>query len=149
MEYTNQDVRRQDRLLDEARAFEILKEGEFGILSMRTEEGDGAYGIPINYVWDRGNSIYIHCAPVGRKLRCIDACPNVFTTGYESIVLQCTAHHSLHEAERMSALSLLISKYCPEHKMQGIEYANKSFHRTEIIRLDIQKVSGKCKNMGF
>ena len=39
MEYTNQDVRRQDRLLDEARAFEILKEGEFGILSMRTEEG--------------------------------------------------------------------------------------------------------------
>lgn len=133
MEYTNQDVRRQDRLLDEARAFEILKEGEFGILSMRTEEGDGAYGIPVNYVWDRGNSIYIHCAPVGRKLRCIDACPNVsfcvtgrskvipdkFTTGYESIVLQCTAHHSLHEAERMSALSLLISKYCPEHKMQG------------------------------
>ena len=165
MEYTNQDVRRQDRLLDEVRAFEILKEGEFGILSMRTEEGDGAYGIPINYVWDRGNSIYIHCAPVGRKLRCIDACPNVsfcvtgrskvipkvipdkFTTGYESIVLQCTAHHSLHEAERMSALSLLISKYCPEHKMRGIEYANKSFHRTEIIRLDIQKVSGKCKNM--
>ena len=154
MEYTNQDVRRQDRLLDEARAFEILKEGEFGILSMRTEEGDGAYGIPVNYVWDRGNSIYIHCAPIGRKLRCIDACPNVsfcvtgrskvipdkFTTGYESIVLQCTAHHSLHEAERMSALSLLIS---------GIEYANKSFHRTEIIRLDIQKVSGKCKNMGF
>lgn len=65
MEYTNQDVRRQDCLLDEVRAFEILKEGEFGILSMRTEEGDGAYGIPINYVWDRGNSIYIHCAPVG------------------------------------------------------------------------------------
>ena len=28
MEYTNQDVRRQDRLLDEARAFEILKEGD-------------------------------------------------------------------------------------------------------------------------
>lgn len=163
MEYTNQDVRRQDRLLDETRAFEILKEGEFGILSMRAEEGDGAYGIPVNYVWDRGNSIYIHCAPAGRKLRCIDACPNVsfcvtgrsrvipdkFTTGYESIVLQCTAHHSLHEAERMSALSLLISKYCPDYKMQGIEYANKSFHRTEIIRLDIQKISGKCKSIGF
>ena len=26
MEYTNQDVRRQDRLLDEVRAFEILKD---------------------------------------------------------------------------------------------------------------------------
>lgn len=163
MEYNNQDVRRQDRLLDETRAFEILRDGEYGILSMQSEDGNGAYGIPINYVWDRGNSIYIHCAPVGRKLCCIDACPNVsfcvtgrsrvipdkFTTGYESVVLQCTAHHSLHEAERMSALSLLLSKYCPDHKVQGIEYANKSFPRTEIIRLDIQKVSGKTKKMGF
>lgn len=163
MEYNNQDVRRQDRLLDETRAFEILRDGEYGILSMQSEDGNGAYGIPINYVWDRGNSIYIHCAPVGRKLRCIDACSNVsfcvtgrsrvipdkFTTGYESVVLQCTAHHSLHEAERMSALSLLLSKYCPDHKVQGIEYANKSFPRTEIIRLDIQKVSGKTKRMGL
>lgn len=163
MEYNNQDVRRQDRLLDETRAFEILRDGEYGILSMQSEDGNGAYGIPINYVWDRGNSIYIHCAPVGRKLRCIDTCPNVsfcvtgrsrvipdkFTTGYESVVLQCTAHHSLHEAERMSALSLLLSKYCPDHKAQGIEYANKSFPRTEIIRLDIQKVSGKTKKMGL
>lgn len=163
MEYNNQDVRRQDRLLDETRAFEILRDGEYGILSMQSEDGNGAYGIPINYVWDRGNSIYIHCAPVGRKLRCIDTCPNVsfcvtgrsrvipdkFTTGYESVVLQCTAHHSLHEAERMSALSLLLSKYCPDHKVQGIEYANKSFPRTEIIRLDIQKVSGKTKKMGL
>ena len=64
MEYTNQDVRRQDRLLDEVRAFEILKEGEFGILSMRTEEGDGAYGIPINYVWDRGNFMYSFKTPL-------------------------------------------------------------------------------------
>ena len=113
-------IRRQDRLLSEARAYEILKEGEYGVLSMRTEDGEGAYGIPLSYVWDRGNSIYIHCAPVGRKLNCIDACTNVsfcivgrtkvipgeFTTAYESIVLRCTAHHSLHEAERMSALSL-------------------------------------------
>ena len=65
MEYNNQDVRRQDRLLDETRAFEILRDGEYGILSMQSEDGNGAYGIPINYVWDRGNSIYIHCAPGG------------------------------------------------------------------------------------
>ena len=67
MEFSNKEVRRQDRLLDEKRAMEIIKEGEYGILSMVTEEGNGAYGIPLSYVWDRGNSIYIHCAPVGRK----------------------------------------------------------------------------------
>lgn len=77
MEFNNNQIRRQDRLLSEARAYEILKEGEYGVLSMRTENGEGAYGIPLSYVWDRGNSIYIHCAPVGRKLNCIDACTNV------------------------------------------------------------------------
>lgn len=77
MEFNNSKIRRQDRTLDRQRAFEILKEGEYGILSMQAEDGNGAYGIPLSYVWDRGNSIYIHCAPVGRKLDCIDRCHNV------------------------------------------------------------------------
>lgn len=163
MKFNNEEVRRQDRLLDEKRAFEILQSGEYGVLSMQDENGTGAYGVPVNYVWDRGNSIYIHCAPAGRKLACIDACnqvsfcvvgrtrvlPDKFTTGYESVILRCTAHRGLHEAERMSALSWLLSKYCPRHKMEGIEYANKSFHRTEIIRLDIIEVSAKSKRMGL
>ena len=72
--------------------------------------------------------------------------PGEFTTAYESIVLRCTAHHSLHEAERMSALSLFLSKYCPNDKIKGLEYAQKSFHRTEIIRLDIEEISAKSKN---
>lgn len=159
MRFDNSTIRRQDRTLEQERAFEILREGEYGVLSMRSEDGNGAYGIPLSYVWDRGNSIYIHCAPTGHKLLCIDACPQVsfciigrtqvkpaqFTTAYESVIVQCTAHRSLHEAERMSALSLLLSKYCPDNKMQGIEYAQKSFHRTEIIRLDIELVSAKSK----
>lgn len=159
MKFNNENIRRQDRTLDEKRAFEILKEGEYGILSMQSEDGQGAYGIPLSYVWDRGNSIYIHCAPIGRKLTCIDRCqqvsfcvvgitkviPNKFTTAYESVVMKCTAHHGLHDAERMSALSLLLSKYCPNDKMVGMQYAEKSFFRTEIIRLDIEEVSAKSK----
>lgn len=160
MKFDNSKIRRQDRTLNEQRAFEILKEGEFGVLSMQAENGNGAYGIPLSYVWDRGNSIYIHCAPAGRKLECIDRChnvsfcvigrtqviPNKFTTAYESVILHCTAHRSLHEAERMSALSLLLSKYCPDDKIVGLQYAEKSFTRTEIIRLDIIEISGKNKN---
>ncbi len=159
MKFDNSTVRRQDRTLDERRAFELLKESEYGFLSMRTEDGEGAYGIPVNYVWDSGYSIYIHCAPVGRKLDCIDACPNVsfcvvgrtkvkpaqFTTAYESVVVEGCAHRGLPEAERMSAFSLLLAKYCPDDKIRGIGYAEKSFHRTEIIRIDIRTVSAKSK----
>ena len=70
MPYDNSAVRRQDRLLDEARARELLAGGRFGVLSL--VDGDGAYGIPVNYVWDGDDSLYVHCAPDGRKLRCID-----------------------------------------------------------------------------
>ena len=41
MEFSNKEVRRQDRLLDEKRAMEIIKEGEYGILSMVSENGTG------------------------------------------------------------------------------------------------------------
>ena len=36
-----------------------------------------AYGVPLNYVWDGKNSIFIHCAPVGRKLEALEKNPNV------------------------------------------------------------------------
>ena len=66
MKYVNETVRRRDRLLDEERALELLKDGEYGVLSMVSE--GGGYGIPVNFVWDGKNSAYIHCAPEGRKL---------------------------------------------------------------------------------
>ena len=116
MPYDNSAVRRQDRLLDEARARELLADGRFGVLSL--VDGDGAYGIPVNYVWDGDDSLYVHCAPDGRKLRCIDrrdrvsfcvvgateVCPAQFTTAYESIVLDCRARRGLPPGERMRAL---------------------------------------------
>ena len=161
MEFTNKTVRRQDRTLNEERALEILETGEFGVLSMQAENANGAYGIPLSYVWNRQQTIYIHCAPDGRKLACIDKCnhvsfcvvgrtkviPEKFTTSYESIVMQCTAQHDLPEEERRKALALFIAKYCPNLQEIGKSYAEKSFHRTEIIRLDIQTMSGKTKNL--
>lgn len=158
--YHNDKVRRQDRLLDEAKATELLLRGEYGTLSMSCPD-EGAYGIPVNYVWDGDQSLYVHCAPVGRKLQCMEKEPRVsfcvvgktnvlsdkFTTEYESIVLQCTAHRGLSDAERMKALSLLLDKYSPHDKAVGMKYAEKSFHRTEIIRLQVTEWSGKCKRM--
>lgn len=160
MKYTNDAIRRKDRLLEEEQALLLLRKGEYGVLSMQTQEG-GAYGIPVNYVWDGKSSIYIHCAPEGRKLHCIAHCnrvsfcivgqtrviPNQFTTEYESVVLQCVAHTGLATGERMSALELLLDKYSPNDKIVGMKYAEKSFPRTEIIRLEIVRVSGKTKKI--
>ena len=160
MKYTNEKVRRQDRLLEEQAASDLLKNGEYGVLSMQAEDG-GAYGIPISYAWDGNNAIYLHCATEGRKLRLIVQCPKVsscltgktnvlsaqFTTKYESIILDCMAHRQLQPEERMKALEHLIDKYSPADKAKGMKYAEKSFNKTDIIRLDIISWSGKSKRV--
>lgn len=158
MTYDNHDVRRQDRLLTEEKAFQLLREGEYGTLSLLDPDGR-VYGIPVNYVWDGSRSLYIHCAPEGRKLRCIEAHKEVsfcvvgktqvysqkFTTAYESIVLSGKASMGLPESERRRALEMILDKYSPDDKAVGQKYAEKSFHRTEIIRIDIDTMSGKSK----
>lgn len=158
MIYNNSAVRRQDRLLDEKKAYELLKKGEYGILSLIDPEGN-PYGIPINYVWDENGHIYFHCAPTGKKLSCISAhadvsfciigrtnvVPNKFTTGYESIIIKSRARTALPDEEKKHALKLLLEKYAPDNIETGLTYAEKSFHRTEIIRLDLQEFSGKSK----
>ena len=159
--YNNSEVRRQDRLLDEALAIDLIKNGEYGVLSMIESEKDNlaGYGIPINYAWDGKDYIYFHCAPQGHKLKSLDVNPNVsfcivgktnvvsnkFTTGYESVVIRGTISRDLSEDERMKALELILDKYSPDDKVIGMKYAQKSFHRTEVLRLEITQISGKSK----
>ncbi len=158
MKYDNLHVRRQDRLLEESRALEILRSAEYGVLSMADECGR-PYGIPVNYVWNGENSVYIHAAPEGRKLNIlkkndkvsfcvvgrVHLLPSKFTTEYESIVLQGTARLDLGEEERMKALRMLLQKLSPDDMSVGMKYAEKSFHRTAVIRLDFTEFSGKRK----
>lgn len=161
MIYDNTSVRRQDRLLDEATALRVLKNGEYGYMSMVREDGT-AYGIPVSFVWDNESAVYLHCAPEGTKLACMafqpevsfcvvgrtNVIPRQFTTEYQSIVLTCHAETGLDEAERRKALRLLIEKYAPDDVRLGMTYAAKSFSRTHIVRLDIRSWSGKAKSVG-
>ena len=101
------------------------------------DEDGRPYGIPVNHVWDGDSCLYIHCAPH----------PSKFTTEYESVVLRGTAHVGLTAEERLKALSLLLDKLSPNDKMVGMKYAEKSFHRVEIIRMEIEEYSGKCKKL--
>lgn len=163
MKYDNSKVRRQDRLLDEETATELLRTAEFGVLSTAESVDDqcGGYGIPLNYAWDGGDAIYFHCAPEGHKLECLSAnpyasfcvvgrtnvCSNKFTTAYESLVVRGRTCIELPADERMHALELILDKYSPNDKEMGLKYAEKSFHRTAIIRLDISTISGKTKQV--
>ncbi len=151
------DIRRKDRVLENDRAMELLERGEYGFLAMNGINGYG-YGIPISYVLS-GKSIYFHCAPDGFKLKSIrhdnrvsfcvvgrtHVIPGQFTTAYESALVFGHMVYDLSEEERRKALDLLVEKYCPDHIDISKTYINKSFHRTYILRLDIEHLSGKRK----
>lgn len=156
MRYDCHDIRRQDRLLDESRAREVLQAGEYGILSMATEQG--GYGVPINYALVE-DTIYLHCAPEGRKLRAISADERVsfcvvghsrvvsehFTTEFESVIVQGRARVVEAENERRMALRAIVEKYSAEHIEEGLKAIERSIHRTAIIAITVDSFSGKIK----
>lgn len=158
MIYDNTSVRRQKYLLEENTALHILKEGEYGVLSMKSEL-DGVYGIPISYVWDGERSIYLHGALEGRKLRCLEKNENVsfcvvsftklipqqFTTDYKSIILECKATIVEDDVDHQKGLCLLLEKYSPEMRKQGMKMIEKGQSKTKVIRLDILRWTGKSK----
>ena len=156
MRYDCHDIRRQDRLLDESRARELLQVGEYGVLSMATEQG--GYGVPINYVLV-GDTLYLHCAPEGRKLRAIAAdervsfcvvghsrvVPANFTTEFESVIAHGRARVVEAEDERRMALRAIVEKYSAEHAKEGFAAIERSLHRTAVIAVEIESYSGKVK----
>ncbi len=160
MIYDNSKVRRQDRLMDEERAKEILNTSEFGILSMIDNEGL-PYAVPINFIWDNESSIYVHCAMEGKKLKALEHNPNIsfcvvgnvhlipnkFTTEYESVILRGKANINLTDEEKGKAINMILQRFSPNDLEVGMKYAAKSFPRTKIIRLDFTEFSGKRKRV--
>ena len=154
------EIRRKDRILDNESAVRLLETGEYGFLAMAGANGFG-YGIPISYVMDPKGHIYFHCAPEGYKLECIRQKPKVsfwvvgnthviprqFSTAYESVIAFGTIYTDLPDDERLYALRLLAKKYSPEYNTISEKYIAGSFGRTNVLRLDVEHISGKCKRI--
>lgn len=151
------EIRRKDRILDESSAWNLLRNNEYGFLAMCGANGYG-YSVPLNYVLDN-DRLYFHCAPEGFKLDSLaennkvsftvvgrtNVVPGKFTTEYESTLVFGKIEMDLPEEERRYALGLILDKYSPEFKKTGMVYIEQSFHRTNILRLNIEHISGKCR----
>lgn len=159
MIYRQETIRRQDRLLPEQRAREVLKQTSYATLAM-TDIDNRPYCIPISPIFaPEKKAIYIHCAQTGKKVSCLkknnEVCLSFvgktrtiaqkFTTEYESVVLRGKAFVVEKDEEKLYALNLLVSKYCPDYSDKSKTYIERSLHRTLVIRIDIDEFSGKCK----
>ena len=153
------DLRRKERTMENKRTLQLLETGEYGFLSICGINGYG-YGIPMNYVLE-DKIIYFHCAAEGFKIESIrknnrvsfcvvgrtQLLPQQFSTAYESAFVFGQITCDLPEDERYKALNLLVAKYSPDFKSISHTYISKSFHRTNILRLDIEHISGKNRGV--
>ncbi|HSO19875.1 MAG TPA: pyridoxamine 5'-phosphate oxidase family protein [Desulfosarcina sp.] len=150
-------MRRKDRRLDDAATMDLLRRGEYGILS--TTGADGRpYGIPVNYVVQE-NALYFHCANEGQKIenitanRSVSFCvvgrtevlPDKFSTRYESVVVSGAADLVVEAGLRRRALQALIAKYAPDHAEAGEAYIDRLMDQTSVVRVSIDHVAGKAR----
>ena len=155
--YTDDNIRRKDRIMGKEASISLIKTGEYGILATISPEGQ-PYGVPLSYVLS-GKYIFVHCASEGRKLiniqhnKCISFTivgrthvkENEFTTEYESVILFGEAYIVENEEEKIDALILLSEKYCKPALNIASQYIQKSLPKTTIIKLKIEKFTGKTR----
>lgn len=148
-------MRRGEKQVSAEEAEQILRQGEYGVLSLCS--GNGVpYGVPLSYAYHDG-SIYVHCAMEGHKLDCIREQPAVsfcvvgktaisperFTTAYESVIVFGTAH-IIEDDEKETALLALVKKYAPGHVESGKAYVGRKAHKTCVVKIAIKYMTGKA-----
>lgn len=151
-------MRRKDRQLSEQEAREILKNGEYGILSTVDDEGV-PYGTPLSYAAE-GDCIWFHCARQGHKLDNLRANPNAcftvvgmsrpvyagdYTTYFSSAVAFGQAARVEEDDQKIRALRLICEKYLPDHMDKFEEAIAKSLKVTDVWEIRISHITGKAK----
>lgn len=140
---TTSPIRRRDRQLSEPAAMQLLTEA--------------TYGIPLHYVWDGAETLYLHCATEGHKLDCLAAepravfiitgncriLPESFSSAYESLLLRGRVDTVTTETDKNAALQGFLNKYTPEAGERGAHFLLHASHRTTVLRFRILSVSGK------
>lgn len=133
---------------------EILSNGEYGVLSVKGDEGY-PYGVPVNYIY-KNDCIYIHCAGEGYKLDAIiknskvsfcvvlisEIVQKKFTSKFKSAIAFGNAV-VIEGAEKIMALKELIRKYSPEYISEGDKYIDKNAAGTTIIKIVLEHKTGK------
>ena len=163
-------IRRRDRALSTEEAYEVLAHGMYGTLSVMS--GDGyPYGVAMNYASDH-EKIYLHCAcapdlpnsknagkVVGKKvadfLRNPKVCfsvfsnekniPDKFSTDYDSVVVFGTIKKC---EDKKTAITKIISKYCPNYMKEGDDFAKKLAPVFETYEITIEHISAKARRLG-
>lgn len=156
-------MRRSDReIKDEGEIIDILSESDVCVLGLNDSERGVPYLLPLNFGFektDEGLFLYFHGAAEGRKYELIAQNPKASfetdcshalysdsergycTMNYRSIIGSGTIEIIDNPEEKLKALQLITDHYHKTH----FEFNPAALHRTKVMRLKVQSLSGKAK----
>lgn len=149
-------MRRHDRAMADEDAKTLLKNGEFGVLSTVSPDGQ-PYGIPLSYAYD-GDVIFFHSALQGRKLDnivgnnsvsfCVvgktEILPRKFSTRFESVIVFGRASEAAG-GEKDRGLFELARKYSSAFLEEGRQYIERDRHKARVYKIHIESITGKSR----
>ena len=148
-------IRRADRAISENEARVILQQGEYGVLSTASADGQ-PYGLPLNYCYVN-DAIYFHCAAEGHKIENIrsnnkvsftvvgktQVLPEKFTSKYDSAIVFGKATEMLGP-EKQKALIEVLKKYSPSHMESGMKMIESYENKVSVYKISIEALTGKA-----
>lgn len=152
---SNHGMRRSDREIPEAEARALLAKADHGFLA--TIGADGwPYVVPLNHVLD-GDRLYIHGAQTGHKLEnlaheprvsyCaidqVEVLPSELTTHYTSVIAFGRAQVVQDADERLRVMERFGQRFSQGFEAQVQETIRKYGNRVSIVRIDIERITGK------
>ena len=149
-------MRRSDRAIPDSEAKALLEQGEYGVLSTASADGQ-TYGVPVSYAYT-GEAIYFHCALEGHKLDNLDSnqrvsfcvvgqtqvLPDKFGTHYESVIVFGKALEVTGDEKHTGLLELLM-KYSPDFIEKGERYINGDGPKARVYKITIESMTGKAR----
>ena len=149
------ELRRKDQQLQDAETWKLLEQGEYGVLSTCSADGQ-PYGVPLSYCL-LDSAVYFHCALEGHKLDnlaannrasfCVvgatELLPEKFSTRYESVIVSGMVTEAL-DTDKQRGLEALVDKYCPDYHEKGMHYIAADSAKTRVFKLQIDTVCGKA-----
>ena len=149
-------MHKADRQLSPEDTLAILKKGDHGTLSVNGDDGY-PYAVPINYIVVN-DKVYLHSAPYGYKMECLEkskkCCfsvivsaqilPSKITAAFESVIITGDVAIVTDEAEKRTALEAFVTQKHPGYEEIGFKMIDKLFHKTALLRVDAQEMTGKA-----
>jgi len=147
------------RQMNDEQTLDLLKKGEYGILSTIDVENQ-PFGTPLSYIFMEG-SIYFHCATVGTKIDNIknnskvcftvvgktEILPAEFSTNYESVMAFGSAT-IINGEEKIDALRAILKKYSRNYYEEGMKYIEQANDKVKVVKIKLEDFTGKHRVQG-